>query len=423
MRNSIFVFIIFTSIAIFAQSGVDLEERILSVVENEVITTTEVEMAFIIEGQTKNVDDIDSEELRAKVMEIIDERLILLAAVEDSLEVDQTRVEEYFKQRWQTLVEGYGGETALAEALEAEGFSVDSFKKKTRQQIKDFLLKQRYIEKNFGRVDVVQEDVDEFYTLFKDSLPTAPAEVEFDGIIIELIADSSRIKKAFTKIDDALDKIANGEDFSKIAVEVSEDATTAEKGGLLGNFARGDLLPALDSVAFTLDYEVIGGPVKTPMGYHLLKVLDKSAGKITLSHILFKVEVTPDRFNEIMALADSAISLAEAGRVDFSNVVTDLGSPPELSYINDVGWLPISALGKELGIEVKSAKEGDIIGPFEGEGSYEIYRIMGKREGRALTIEDDRELLEEYARQYKMKNLIDKHLQQLRKRYYIEMRI
>ena len=66
---------------------------------------------------------------------------------------------------------------------------------------------------------------------------------------------------------------------------------------------------------------------------------------------------------------------------------------------------------------------GDIIGPEESENSFEIYRVFDKSEDRALTIEDDRQVIEEFARQIKSSRLIEEHIDKLREDYYIEIRI
>ncbi len=420
MKNSFFVYILFFTISCL---GAEIEEKILAVVEDEVITSSEVELAIIMDGGTEADDRFELETVREKLMELIDEKLILLAAIEDSIEIDQSRADEFFKQRWQMLVEGYGGETALGEALNAEGFTIEGFKRKTRQQINDFMLKQRYIERNFGRIDVTEEDIDSFMLAYGDSLPPAPAEVKLEGIVIKLEADDAKLAEALDKINAARKSLEAGEEFGKVALEFSEDATTAEKGGLLGTFAPGDLLPAIDSVAFSLGFDTLGGPIKSPMGFHLLKVLDKSAGKITLAHILVKAEITPDRFNELVGLADSAYNLAVSGDIEFHKIAENFANSKDIEYIGDIDWLPVASIGKELSKMVAESAEGAILGPLQAENSLEIYRIAGKREGRKLTLEEDRATIEEFAKQFKTKKLIDRHLLKLRERYYLEVRI
>ena len=67
-------------------------------------------------------------------------------------------------------------------------------------------------------------------------------------------------------------RLDGGGDFAALAAAFSDDPGNAQRGGRLGTFARGELLGPVDSVVFALRPGEIGGPVRTPLGYHLLKL-------------------------------------------------------------------------------------------------------------------------------------------------------
>jgi parvulin-like peptidyl-prolyl isomerase len=67
------------------------------------------------------------------------------------------------------------------------------------------------------------------------------------------------------------------EDFSKVAQKESEDEGSKSKGGDLGFFARGAMVPEFETAAFSAKVGELVGPVKSSFGYHLIKVLEKQS--------------------------------------------------------------------------------------------------------------------------------------------------
>ncbi len=78
----------------------------------------------------------------------------------------------------------------------------------------------------------------------------------------------------FKKAEAMVEKINKGEDFEKLAKKVSEDKATAEKGGDLGYFKKGDMVKPLEDAAFALKPGEISQPVKSQLGWHIIKVED-----------------------------------------------------------------------------------------------------------------------------------------------------
>ena len=71
------------------------------------------------------------------------------------------------------------------------------------------------------------------------------------------------------------DKIANGEDFAKLAQQHSS-CPSGRSGGDLGSFGPGQMVPEFDRVVFSATINEVQGPVKTQFGYHLLEVTSRT---------------------------------------------------------------------------------------------------------------------------------------------------
>lgn len=102
-------------------------------------------------------------------------------------------------------------------------------------------------------------------------------------------SDESVNESVKKKAEDILAKVKAGGDFAQIAKEESQDPGSAAVGGDLGYFGKGKMVPDFENAAFALKVGEVSGLVKTPYGYHIIKVTDIKGAEIKASHILIKV--------------------------------------------------------------------------------------------------------------------------------------
>ena len=101
-------------------------------------------------------------------------------------------------------------------------------------------------------------------------------EVHARHILIRAAAgDDKASKDAEDKIKAVIVRLKSGEDFEKVAKEVTEDPSGKANGGDLGYFSKEQMVPEFSDTAFKLDKGQISEPVKTQFGWHVIKVEDK----------------------------------------------------------------------------------------------------------------------------------------------------
>jgi len=87
--------------------------------------------------------------------------------------------------------------------------------------------------------------------------------------------------KSKAKVEEAIRRAKAGEDFGKLAKELSEDTATALQGGDLGFVGKGEMVPQFEEAVFALKKgEMSPQPVRTPFGYHAIKVFDVQDGGV-----------------------------------------------------------------------------------------------------------------------------------------------
>lgn len=87
--------------------------------------------------------------------------------------------------------------------------------------------------------------------------------------------DEKASKEAEDKIKSVIERLDKGEDFTKLANELTEDPSGKQNGGDLDYFTKEQMVPEFSNVAFKLEKGQISGPIKTQFGWHVLKVEDK----------------------------------------------------------------------------------------------------------------------------------------------------
>lgn len=138
---------------------------------------------------------------------------------------------------------------------------VDEFKKMTLVSLS---LKKEVDDK----VAVTDEEVKDFFEKNKDKF-TVGTKIKASHILVNSEDEAREVEE----------KLKKGEDFASLARAMSKDKASAEKGGDLGYFGRGRMVPEFERAALNLNPGEISSPVRTRFGYHIIKLTDIKKGE------------------------------------------------------------------------------------------------------------------------------------------------
>lgn len=129
--------------------------------------------------------------------------------------------------------------------------------------------------------------------------------------------DFATVKKT---ADQIYNRVLKGEDFAALASEFSEDPGSKDKGGSLGEFGRGQMVPEFEQAAFSLAKGGISKPVKTNFGWHIIRADSVAAAspdaKMKASHILLAVKASDETKELLDANAQKAAKLIKKKGID-----------------------------------------------------------------------------------------------------------
>ena len=259
---------------IVATAQAEEVDRIVALVNDSVITLSELEELTVpmmmrlqtISDPVKR-SEILTEQTQAALEQLIGQELLVQIANEQGVTVSDEQVEAHLsgllnQQGW--------GEAELQQYLTAQGMTREALK----TQSKKFLVQQAVAQRNLAsKLSVTEVELKDAY---QSSLSEAKAKLKVEGahIFLKVVSGSTAAEEAAIKqrASELLQRAKSGEEFGQLAREFSEGAG-AGNGGDLGVISRGGGLPSeLESAFFELKEGELGGPVRSPFGYHILKV-------------------------------------------------------------------------------------------------------------------------------------------------------
>lgn len=178
------------------------------------------------------------------------------------------------------------------------------------------------------KIQITDSDIDAYYKKNRSEF-IEPEKRGIRYVAFEIRPSADDTARIVEDINFILGEIQNGADFEEMAREYSQDGS-ARNGGDLGFFGRGSMVKPFEDAAFAARIGSVAGPVKTPFGLHLIKVLarkqEKGETRVHAQHILVKFEVGPDTREQLWDNAQYFYEeLQEKGPDSFSKIAQEEG--------------------------------------------------------------------------------------------------
>jgi peptidyl-prolyl cis-trans isomerase SurA len=254
----------------------ELIERIVAIVNSEIITLTDINSyaerlrgggltddLLIPDDATKQAILADKEKL---LQTMISERLIDSEVKRQNLQVPVEKVEQEVRSiaRRNNITRDQ-----LKDAITQRGVSFSQY----QDFIKTGLERQSLIERAVtSKIKITEQDVLNLYAQNNKGSSTQAYEYTLAHALF--LKEKGGATAARARAQNFLKRLNEGGNFEKLAGEMSEDPNF-EAGGLLGTFKTGEFLADLEKEAKDLSSGQVSGLIETKTGFHILKVLNK----------------------------------------------------------------------------------------------------------------------------------------------------
>lgn len=181
-------------------------------------------------------------------------------------------------------------------ALKAQGFTEESFKAMFLSQLRTQQTLEKVTESISKNIKITDKEIEDYYNTNKSKYTEQPNKMHLAHILVKTEDEAKKVKK---RLDD-------GEDFAKVAKEVSQDTASKDNGGDLGtvNYDNSGYDADFMAGALALKEGAISAPVKSSFGYHIIKCIKKEEYPVkALSAVKdqIKTQLESDKKNSLVS--------------------------------------------------------------------------------------------------------------------------
>lgn len=426
--HKLFSFILIAGLLISGASRAQQTiDGVAAVVGNEIIMVSDLNTLIAQYGFQNKVnvykDPALLKSLSSQMLQrMIDEKMLLIKADEDTIRADEDRVEQILTQQVNNFIQQVGSQEKLEEYY---GMPLPKIKKEMRQQIENRLIIEQLRQKRFSNIKVSRREVENFYEQYQDSLPNVDETIDISHILIQVTPSDESYQAAFDKITRIKEMLAEGQDFTTLAKQYSEDPSVASNNGDLGWVSRGDLVKEFEEAAFALKDGEISDIVQTQFGFHLIQLVERQGEKIHVRHILVQLQPTKADEERVVNRLKEIRQQILSGNATFEEMALQNSDDPNVQ--TDKGHLGTFAINafqvKEFADAAKKLKVGEISEPFRTDFGYHIIKLNDRQASHTLTLDNDWQQIEQIATEFKTNQQFEKWLAELREEIPIDVKI
>ncbi len=409
-----------------AQQVVD---QVMAIVGGKIILKSDIEKQYIqYQAQLGNMGD----ESRCTIFDqILLQRLLLNQAEIDSVTVSEKQVEGELDRRMRFYIQQIGSEEKLEEYFHT---TIRELKAEFRSVIQDQLVVQTMQSKITKDIAASPNEVREYFeSIPYDSIPYIDAEIEIAQIVRNPSIHPKEKEAIRLQLEEYRQKIISGEtELAVYAALYSQYPVSEKKGGELGFFERGTMVPEFESAAFNLKHGEVSPIIETKFGFHILQLIERRGDQINIRHMLLQPRITEESVIKCFNFLDSLQKQINSGTITFDEASEKYSHDEETKnngglMINpetNTTRLSPDKIDRVLffhvdTMELNKASVPLIMTTSEGKSAYRIVMVKSRTKPHKANLKEDYQKVQEVALSEKQNKALSEWVKKKQRSTYI----
>ncbi len=400
-------------------SSAEVLDRIIAKIGNDIILQSDLQKQMM---QMQTAGMLDESTTEQDVLEqMVEFKLIVQKAKDLDYVINEDQINSMAERRITEIRNSFDSETAFLNELKKSNMNRFDLLNYFKDMFKEQSLREQVVRYEIdSKIEVSDEEIEEFYNIHKSELPLRKPSYKLGMIMVQIKASEKTKKQRYKELEQIYERISRGESFADLAKKYS-DCGSASAGGDLGYFGRGEMVKTFENTAYSLKPGEVSDIIETQFGYHIIKLEDIKENQVRARHILKSLTPTKLDSTTYLKLMQQIIENYKEG-TSFGQLALKY-SDDQASALNNgvIGIFPKGEYPPLYEEYYKVLQPGQISDIVLIEDMYYIFANLEDVPEGVYTLNEIKDKVKEMAFMEKKQQFYNDWIEQIRQEIYVEI--
>jgi len=394
-------------------------DRIIAKVGDDILLQSDLQKQMM-QMQTAGMldDSITEQDILEQMVEF---KLVVQKAKDLDYVINEDQINSMAERRITEIRNSFDSESEFLAELKKGNMNRYDLLNYFKDMYKEQSLREQVIRYEIdSKIEVSDEEVEDFYNIHKSELPLRKPSYKLGMIMLQIKASEKTKKERYKELEDIYERISRGESFADLAKKYS-DCGSASAGGDLGFFGRGEMVKTFENTAFSLKPGEVSDIIETQFGYHIIKLEAIKENQVRARHILKALTPTKLDSTAYHKLMEQIVERYNNGE-DFGQLAKDY-SDDQTSALNNgvIGIFPKGEYPPLYEEYYKDLKPGQISDIILIEDMYYLFANLEDVPEGVYTLNEIKDKVKEMAFMEKKQQFYQDWINKIKKEIYVQI--